>query len=259
MCRWLTYCGDPIYLDKVIFEKQNSLIHQSLNARHSHVTTNGDGFGVGWYAERNTPGVFRDILPAWNDSNLRSITHQIRSGLFLAHVRASTGTATSRANCHPFHHGKWLFMHNGQIGGYPRVRRALESLVDDSYYAHRLGTTDSELIFYLMLSEGLESDPLAAIQRALTHVVRAMGAAAVEDPLRFTAALTDGHHIYAVRFATDDHPPSLFWREDGQERLVVSEPLDDEQSGWHEVPAGQVLVTERRGGSELRPLVLGVV
>ena len=49
MCRWLTYCGDPIYLDKVLFEPRNSLISQSLRARHSHVTTNGDGFGVGWY------------------------------------------------------------------------------------------------------------------------------------------------------------------------------------------------------------------
>lgn len=257
MCRWLTYCGDPIYLDQVIFEQQNSLIHQSMNARHSHVTTNGDGFGVGWYAERNTPGVFRDILPAWNDSNLRSITHQIRSGLFLAHVRASTGTATSRANCHPFHHGKWLFMHNGQIGGYARVRRALEAQVDDRYYASRLGTTDSELIFYLMFSEDLEHDPRGAIERALGRVVQAMQEAAVEEPLRFTAALTDGHHTFAARFASDERPPSLFWREDGQERLVVSEPLDDEQTGWQEVPAGHVLVTERRGGMELLPLRVG--
>jgi predicted glutamine amidotransferase len=40
------------------------LISQSLRARHSHVTTNGDGFGIGWYGERLTPGVYRDILPA---------------------------------------------------------------------------------------------------------------------------------------------------------------------------------------------------
>ena len=73
MCRWLTYCGDPIYLDKVLFEPRNSLISQSLRARHSHVTTNGDGFGIGWYGERPTPGVYRDILPAWNDQNLKSL------------------------------------------------------------------------------------------------------------------------------------------------------------------------------------------
>lgn len=253
MCRWLTYCGDPIYLDRMIFEAKNSLIHQSLNARLSHVTTNGDGFGVGWYAERNTPGTYRDILPAWNDANLRSIAHQIRSGLFFAHVRASTGTATSRSNCHPFSYGKWLFMHNGQIGGYDRVRRKLEALVDDRYYAHRLGTTDSELIFYLMFTEGLETDPLGALRRTIARIVGVMRENDISEPLRFTSVFTDGHHIYAMRFATDDNPPSLYWREEGQERLVVSEPLDDEQGEWQEVPPGRVLITERRGGVEILP------
>jgi ergothioneine biosynthesis protein EgtC len=256
MCRWLTYCGDPIYLDQVIFEKQNSLNHQSMAARHSHVTTNGDGFGLGWYAERNVPGTFRDILPAWNDANLRSIAHQIRSGLFMAHVRASTGTATSRANCHPFSHGKWLFMHNGQIGGYAGVRRKLEALVDDRYYTHRIGTTDSELFFYLMFSEGLEQDPQGALERSIASVLRVMVQNSIEEPFRLTAAFSDGHHIHAVRYASDDAPPSLFWREEGQERLVVSEPLDDEQGDWQEVPPGHVLVSERRGGIEIRPLAL---
>ena len=248
MCRWLTYCGDPIYLDRMIFEAKNSLIHQSLNARLSHVTTNGDGFGVGWYAERNTPGTYRDTLPAWNDANLRSIAHQIRSGLFFAHVRASTGTATSRSNCHPFSHGKWLFMHNGQIGGYK-----IEALVDDRYYAHRLGTTDSELIFYLMFTEGLETDPLGALRRTIGRIVAIMRENDIGEPLRFTSVFSDGHHIYAVRFATDDKPPSLYWRETGKECLVVSEPLDDDQGEWQEVPPGQVLVTERRGELEILP------
>ncbi len=97
MCRWLTGCGALIYLDKVLFEPQNSLINQSLHARHSHVTTNGDGFGVGWYGERGVPGVYRDIPPAWNDHNLKSLSHQIRSGLFLAHVRAPRPARRRRA------------------------------------------------------------------------------------------------------------------------------------------------------------------
>jgi glutamine amidotransferase len=255
MCRWLTYCGDPIYLDHVIFEKENSLIQQSLRARQSHVTTNGDGFGIGWYAERPEPGTYRDILPAWNDANLRSIAHQIRSGLFLAHVRASTGTATSRANCHPFSHGKWLFMHNGQIGGYERIRRRLESLVDDGYYVHRLGTTDSELIFYLMLSFGLADDPMYAMQRALAAVTGIMEETGVLEPLRFTAVVTDGQVIYAIRHATDETPPSLYWRYEGGQLLVVSEPLDDDQRGWHEVPAGQMLVTERNTRVDMVPFL----
>ncbi|MBM3521755.1 MAG: class II glutamine amidotransferase, partial [Alphaproteobacteria bacterium] len=101
MCRWLAYSGRPVYLEQLLFQPEHSLISQSLRARRSRVTTNGDGFGVGWYGARPEPGLYRDYRPAWNDENLRSLAEQIRSGVFFAHVRASTGTATSRSNCHP--------------------------------------------------------------------------------------------------------------------------------------------------------------
>lgn len=258
MCRWLTYCGEPIYLDKVLFEPRNSLIHQSLHARHSHVTTNGDGFGVGWYGERGVPGVYRDILPAWNDANLKSLSHQIRSGLFLAHVRASTGTATARSNCHPFSHGKWLFMHNGQIGGYNRLRRRLESMIDDSYYTHRVGTTDSELLFYMLFSEGLVSDPIEALQRSVGTINAEREALGIEEPFRLTATLTDGTRIYAIRYSTDEAPPSLYWSEAKDHLMVVSEPLDaeDESDGcWHEVPPNQLLVAQHGGSIDMVPFI----
>jgi predicted glutamine amidotransferase len=257
MCRWLTYCGDPIYLDKVLFEPHNSLISQSLRARRSHVTTNGDGFGIGWYGDRPTPGVYRDILPAWNDQNLKSLAHQIRSGLFLAHVRASTGTATSRANCHPFSHGKWLFMHNGQIGGYERVRRKLEAMIDDQYYCHRVGTSDSELIFYILFSEGLEHDPAGALMRTIGKIEMLAREAAVNEPLKFTAVLSDGEFIYAVRHSTDDVPPTLYHCQRNDHFMVVSEPLDEDGNceAWREVPSGQMLVIEKRGRLDMAPFL----
>jgi glutamine amidotransferase len=256
MCRWLTYSGAPIYLDKVLFEPQNSLINQSLHARHSHVTTNGDGFGVGWYAERGVPGVYRDILPAWNDHNLKSLSHQIRSGLFLAHVRASTGTATARSNCHPFAHGKWLFAHNGQIGGYDRLRRKLESLIDDDFYQYRLGTTDSEALFFLMFTLGLEQNPIEAITTAVGHVNRHRETLGIEIPFRITASLTDGETIYAIRYSTDERPPSLYWSRADDHLLVVSEPFDeDDARSWTEVPPNQLLVAERNGAVDMVPFI----
>ena len=260
MCRWLTYCGDPIYLDKVLFEPRNSLISQSLRARHSHVTTNGDGFGIGWYGERPTPGVYRDILPAWNDQNLKSLAHQIRSGLFLAHVRASTGTAASRANCHPFAHGKWLFMHNGQIGGYERVRRRLEGMIDDEFYSHRVGTTDSELIFYMLFSEGLETDPIGALMRTIGKIERLARDAAVNEPFKFTSVLSDGNAIYAVRHSTDDAAPTMFHRQRGDHVMVMSEPFDEDEDceAWREVPAGQMLMIEKGGRLNMAPFIPGI-
>ncbi len=242
MCRWLAYSGPPIYLEKLLFEPENSLIQQSLHARKAKVATNGDGFGVGWYGKRTVPGVYREILPAWNDRNLKSLAHQVEAPLFFAHVRASTGTATARANCHPFSLGSWLFMHNGQIGGYDQVRRRLDLLIPDDLYNSREGSTDSELIFMLLFRYGLADDPMRALERTAAEILAAMRAAAVTEPFRLTASLTDGKTIWAVRFACDDHPPSLYWCRDGGSMVIVSEPLDqDHHHQWNSVPNGHLL------------------
>ena len=125
MCRWAAYIGSPIFLEDVISLPGHSLVRQSHGATRCHTPVNADGFGMAWYGERAEPGLYRDIMPAWSDSNLKSLTATLKSHLFLAHVRASTGTATSRNNCHPFAVGRWSFMHNGQFGGYDRTCRNL--------------------------------------------------------------------------------------------------------------------------------------
>jgi glutamine amidotransferase len=247
MCRWLTYSGSPIRLESLIFEPEFSLVHQSLHARKTRVATNGDGFGIGWYGDRVEPGIYRDILPAWSDPNLRSLAHQISSRLFFAHVRASTGTATSRANCHPFAQGRWMFMHNGQIGCYDRVRRVLDMQIPDDLYPHRMGTTDSEVFFLMLFRHGLEDDPLGALTRTVAAVTLAMGEAAICDAFRLTAVLTNGERIIAVRHSTDPEPPSLFFRSSGEGVVVVSEPLDADIDHWTEVPPGHVLIADGAG------------
>ena len=106
MCRFLAYRGEPVFLSDLVCAPAHSLVHQSLHATEAKTGTNGDGFGLGWYGERPEPGLFRDIRPAWSDENLKSLSAQVRSPLFFAHVRASTGTASTRANCHPFEIGR---------------------------------------------------------------------------------------------------------------------------------------------------------
>jgi len=244
MCRWLTYSGRPIYLEKLLFEPVNSLIQQSLHARKARVATNGDGFGLGWYGERELPGTYHETLPAWNDRNLKSLSHQLQAPLFFAHVRASTGTATSRANCHPFTHGRWLFMHNGQIGGYDRIRRSLEALIPDDLYHCRQGTTDSELFFYLLFRHGLEDDPAGALALTVRAVLEVMARHEVTDAFRMTASLSDGKRTWAVRFATDPEPPSLYYGCETDGLIIVSEPLDMIADHWNRVPADHLLTVE---------------
>ncbi|WP_282608923.1 class II glutamine amidotransferase [Pelagibius sp. Alg239-R121] len=249
MCRWLAYSGSPIFPEDLIFEPDNSLAAQSLHSCKAKVAVNGDGFGIGWYGEREIPGVYREVLPAWSDCNLRSLAANIRTHHFFAHIRASTGTATSRPNCHPFTHGKWLFMHNGQIGDYDRHRRRLEALIPDDLYACRQGSTDSELIFYLLFHFGLEDDPLKALRATLKEVARTSEHGGKGKAFRCTAALTDGQTTYAIRFSTDNHPPSLYWQETSGHTLIVSEPLDTALGEWQPVPPSTILVTE--GGNRI--------
>jgi glutamine amidotransferase len=241
MCRFLAYRGRPILLEELVAAPAHSLIAQSLHAEESRTTTNGDGFGIGWYGERPSPGLYREVHPAWSDENLRSLCAQVRSGLFFAHVRASTGTATSRANCHPFAAEHFMFMHNGQIGGWQTLRRQVEALIPDPLYPARQGTTDSEAILLAAIADGLADDPPAAIARTLRRIAAMMEDAGITAPLRFTAALTDGDDLWAFRWATDDQPPTLYWREDEDGLIVVSEPLDGHRADWASIPAGHYL------------------
>jgi glutamine amidotransferase len=242
MCRFLAFQGEPILMETLVAAPCHSLIHQSLHANEAKTETNGDGFGVGWYGERETPGLYRELRPAWSDENLLSIVSQVRSHLFFAHVRAATGTATSRANCHPFAHGRYLFMHNGQIGGWAAVRRRVEAMIPDELYAARAGTTDSEAIFLAALSRGLDHDPVGAMTATLRDVKAHMRAARVDEPLRFTATLTDGHTVWAFRWACDARPATLYYKKGPTGLLLVSEPIDADRGCWHEVPRGGTLI-----------------
>lgn len=259
MCRWIAYLGEPIFLEDFVTAPAQSLVVQSRSSREAKNAVNGDGFGLGWYGERQVPGIFRDVRPAWSDENLLSLAHQIRARLFFAHVRASTGSATTRANCHPFGFGRWLFMHNGQIGGWQRLRRQIEMAIPDELFPHRHGTTDSEAMFLLMLANGLDADPVAACAKTLGFIEGVMRRAEEAEPLRFTAAFSDGAHLFAVRYASNRAPDTLYTRSrrDNSGKLLVSEPLDDGRDDWRAIPA-QSFVTLELEGMTVAPFEVAV-
>lgn len=241
MCRWMAYQGTPIYLEEWLFEPDHSLIHQSLSARKSEVTVNADGFGLGWYDEREEPGLYHEILPAWSDCNLKSLARHIKSGLFFAHVRASTGTSTARSNCHPFGYNNWLFMHNGQIGMYEQVRWQIDRWIPEHLYNHRRGSTDSEAIFLLMIANGLDKDPVQAITQTLQMVLKLMKQKGITEPLRFTSMLSDGQNMWAIRFSSDEYAPSLYYKQFEDHVVIGSEPLDLSGDGWQLVQSGHMV------------------
>jgi predicted glutamine amidotransferase len=247
MCRWAAYVGEPTFLEDIVTAPCHSLIVQSHHALEAKTPTNGDGFGVAWYGARAEPGLYRDILPAWSDPNLKSLCQQIASPLFLAHVRASTGGATSRLNCHPFVHGRWSFMHNGQIGSFERLQRRLESTISDELYDRLEGGTDSELFFLLMLQNGLDADPHAAVQTAAAVIIDAARRSGIEPHLRLTAAFSDGETLFAIRYATDAYAPTLYVGETRKTRgrCLVSEPFEQEGCEWQAIPPGSFVTVTR--------------
>ena len=246
MCRWIAYSGEPIFIEELVTLPEQSLIVQSRASREAKSIVNADGFGLGWYAERPEPGVFRDLRPAWSDENLLSLARQIRSRLFFAHVRASTGTAIMRANCHPFSVGQWMFMHNGGIGDWEAVRRPIEAGIPDALFRHRGGTTDSEALFLLLLANGLDQDPAGAFRRTISFVETVMAQAGVAKPLRVTAAASNGTTVFALRYSTLITPETLYVRKlrraDGH--LMASEPLDAGRTDWEAVPVQSFAVLE---------------
>lgn len=245
---------------ELLYGPERSLIEQSR--RHSADTPlpNGDGNGLGWYGHRDSPAMFRSAGPAWEDANLRELAAEIRTPMFLAHVRAGTGTPVQETNCHPFRYGRWLFVHNGFIADYFTIRRDLLFAVSPELFGNIAGPTDSELMFHLALTFGLESDPIGGLERMAGFVEARGRAAGIEEPLQMTIGLTDGETLYAVRYASGLVVNTLSVSEDAaavrqlypererlahfsdDARVVVSEPLVALPGLWREVGPGTALV-----------------
>jgi len=270
MCRWLAYSGSPVRLEELLLKPKHSLIDQSLHSKLGAETTNGDGFGVGWYGVGDTPGVFRSVEPAWNDRNLRDLAAHIESPLVFAHIRASSGSPIQQTNCHPFRHGRWLWMHNGLVRDFHEVKRDLVLAVDPSLYPEIEGSTDSEVFFFLALTLGLEDDPPSAVARAVGLIEDTGRRHGVEHPIQMTVATTDGTRLWAFRYSSEGASRSLFFSTDvrrlreqhpelpvlelvsDESRLVVSEPLGDVADAWNEVPESSYGVVQE-GQDELLP------
>lgn len=244
MCRFLAWIGAPRFLDELVFNANQSLVTQSRSALVGKTSLNADGFGLAWYAERATPCLYKDVSPAWSDANLSQIASQIKARLFLAHVRSSTSTATSRNNCHPFSKGHWSFMHNGQLGGHLKLRQKLDGMIPVDCYDQRFGATDSEAIFLVAAGLGLDRAPIASMEKAVGQIELLAREEKYTPHMRFAACWSDGAKIYAARYSSDRFVPSLFYKIQHDGVVISSEPLDGNQSGWKEVAPGTAIETD---------------
>ena len=250
-------------MSELLTKPKHNLIDQSLHALSPRTPTNGDGFGLGWYDKQPMPGLFRSIRPAWNDNNLHDLAAHIESPLFLAHVRATSLATIQETNCHPYRYGNWLFVHNGQINNFGNLRRALLMKVAPEYFNNIQGTTDSETMFHLALTYGLEKNVPVAVAETVRVVESEAKKVGIAPAVWMTLGISDGKSLWGFRYGSDGRCPTLYTSPSiaELERLnpaltgkfsddaacLVSEPMGDFTNQWHAVPENSMVKMDDQG------------
>lgn len=275
MCRFICYRGPEILLTDLLYRPANSLILQSFHAKERTEPLNGDGFGVGWYAPQisSSPCVFASLTPAWSNRNLRQICDHVKSGCFFAHVRAaSPGMRVSEANCHPFQFGRFLWMHNGIIRDFCRIKRRLCASLPDHLYNMIGGTTDSEHAFAVFLHLLGNTERICSASKmgqvlveTIAQLEQWTGEAGFSGPSYYNFAVTDGQSVAAVRYVSNPtvEPQSLYYSIGGKYQcsqdgvcsfcecdvsektiIIASERLTSNRGDWFRVAPNHVLTIE---------------
>jgi glutamine amidotransferase len=249
MCRLLGYLGESINLDRVLYKPEHSLIVQSYQPREmTSGVVNADGLGIGWYGSQADvdPFTYKNTLPIWNDTNLPELSRYIQSCCYLAYVRSATvGQALDLSNCQPFKKDRLLFIHNGYIDKFRKsLYRPIRENLSDRVYQSINGTTDSEHIFGLFVSQ-LEASPDLGLEAALHKTLTTLTELAQFHQVKFAAnvIISDGNTLVASRYAYGTVNPTLYWLRDDptypNSVIVASEPIFT--GNWNSFPNNSIL------------------
>ncbi|HHF7372499.1 class II glutamine amidotransferase [Legionella bozemanae] len=277
MCRFVAYIGkENILLADLLIKPNNSLIKQSLLARESRTLTNGDGFGLGWYTSfSRIPALFTSLYPAWNDQNLTYLAKKTKSHLFFGHIRAASTGGISQFNCHPFIYKNWLFMHNGWIPNFEKIKRQIHNLLDNDIYNWVKGSTDSELIFalFLQLAKNLKIKDAHDIHNTLLKTLNIIDELVKKHHEKgvsyFNICITDGKRIVAFRYCTSSKakPETMYFSLRGnfaqkattetvyQYVIIASEKLSTNNGfKWQIIPMNHCFMVESNLSISLQKL-----
>jgi glutamine amidotransferase len=225
-------------------------------------------------------------LPSF-DRNLRFMASKLAPTCLVAHVRGVTYSGESvvaDTNLHPFQFPgtSVALAHNGHLRQFARMRFALVEHVAPALAQRIEGTTDSEWIYALILSQlddphGVpETRELAdATAEALRILRRVRAAHGIDTSSPVNLCVSTGRALVATRFSFDygwyppedemletDLPFVSLWYAIGREYatgedgwrmtagdpprslIVASEPLTSDASSWFEVPEYSMLTAE---------------
>ncbi|KAF9651884.1 glutamine amidotransferase [Thelephora ganbajun] len=295
MCRFVIYKGTaPVQLSHLLTRPRHSIVNQAFGSRlrvDLRRPINGDGFGVGWYDSTYDeelgaqPCIFTSSTPAWSNVNLTRLAEKIKSPLVFAHVRATTSGSLSLDNCHPFGYGKLMWMHNGEIAEFPRIKRQLQAFLPDEIFNSVKGNTDSEWAFALFLSKLPDPDAKSFTFHVLKDTMLATIAtinklhedAGITVPSLMNFCVTDGESVIATRYISSrEEAAASLWFSSGSSFseyapgghykmfkegkrdniiMVASEPLTFEKADWMEIKTNNMIVLTPKMNVLLMPII----
>lgn len=278
MCRLYGFrSNEPTKVDCTLVHAQNGLLAQSYADLRG--TAHEDGWGIAFYHD-TIPELEKRDYAAHHDLHFSTTAERIYARTVIAHVRQATVGGPSLQNTHPFTYGHWSFAHNGTVTGFDRLQKRLQSEVDPALLFHRSGSTDSELLFYWLLTRmrcaGFDldehvpdvprwADVLATSLRLLDVRCREVPGA---PPAKLNVLLTDGSAMVATKWRRTLHWLSLRGihdceicgiphvhhdpEADYRAVIVASEPISHDR--WQEVADGSVLSVDRNIDLKIRPI-----
>ena len=293
MCRVLAYLGQPTSLEDLLYKPDSSLIRQAYAPQQLHMLNLG-GFGMMAWDQRSFQPeqafTYRSTeLPVF-DRNLKALTQKVQASCLLAHVRGIPYRSDANfgpQNLHPFHYPgyRWVMAHNGDLSGHLHMRSDILAHIDPRVAVQIQGTTDTELIYALLMSQLDEpgqasADALIdALLRTLSLLRTIRRAHGISRSSALNFFFTDGASLLTTRFTLDFgcydtaapervHETNLrylslwytvgqrYGEQDGEWRmlgdptrsdsvLISSEPLTRDITGWVEVPKYSALLIQR--------------
>lgn len=297
MCRILAYLGMPIIVEELLYKPDNSFIKQSYHPKYMSHLLNLAGFGmVAWDTgsyNPTLPYVYKTPQLPFYDENLRCLANKITPYCLLAHLRGvsyNDKQIVSVQNVHPFifEKSRVALAHNGLLMHFDKMKYHLIEYIHPDYAKEIRGTTDSEWIYAIFLTQLLHSaeqytleniaDAIIQTLKILQHV-RQKCKISINSPVNLF--VTDGKFIAATRFVFDygwqplDAPVTThatyhsLWYTYGESYgfydneykmkgsktkssiIISSEPLTSDTTTWISVPE-YTLIMANLDGNEIK-------
>ncbi len=242
MCRHVGYIGTKKLLCEPLINKKHSLKEMAYKPKEMlEAYLNVDGFGIGWCSNKSFYA-YKNTCPIWNDSNLDSVSKNIKSDLIIGNVRSATIINNSgNQNTHPFFDDNFMFSHNGYIKSFDEnVKEKFLDIISPDFLKLIKGNTDSEYIFTLFRQNFFNlNNIIESLNKTIAQIVNLSQVALLN--LLIATKFKGEKKMIATKYGHNATPPSLYYQcnKDKKENIISSEKMSS--VNWKKVPDNSLI------------------